>query len=135
MKNMSFSESDHHPDLLDLYLGQLSERQQAELRRRIDADPHLAAEDEVLAGVFRSLDQAWQPAPRAAAGLTERISARVAAAGAPLRVHKPIRRPLSVEAEESNRGGFIRLYSFRDVASVADRKSTRLNSSHHSISY
>jgi hypothetical protein len=109
------SDSEFDPDLLDLYLGQLSPEQRAELERRISADPALAKHNQALAAVFRALDSAPEPVPPA--DLAQRVSARVAAAGPAPRVVSPP----SAEPEEDRepRGIILRVHSVRDVVAVA----------------
>jgi len=108
-------DSELDPNLLDLYLGQLSPEQRAELERRISADPVLAKHNEALAAVFRALDSAPEPTPPA--DLAQRVSARVAAAGpAPRVISPPTAEP---EQEREPRGIILRIHSLRDVVAVA----------------
>jgi len=108
-------DSEFDPNLLDLYLGQLSPEQRAELERRIGADPVLAKHNQALAAVFRALDSA--PEPRPPADLAQRVSARVAAAGpAPRVVSPPTAEP---DQDREPRGIILRIHSLRDVVAVA----------------
>lgn len=108
---------DHEFDarLLDLHLGHLSQAEQSALRREIDADPRLARQNDALRTVFTAL----QAAPEAAlpAGLTERVKARVRAAGPAPRVVRATD-DLTAAVERRNER-VIRLGSLRDVVAVA----------------
>jgi hypothetical protein len=112
-------ESDFNTNLLDLHLGQLSDAQEAELRDRLASDPKLAAENEVLAGVFAALRADRVPAPPR--DLDERIIAAVGRARPALRtVSAPAARDQSAaEWVESGNTRIIRMRGMRDVLAVA----------------
>jgi hypothetical protein len=105
-------DNEFHPDLLDLYLGQLSPEQRAELDRRISEDPVLARHNEAFAAVFQALDSVRGERPPV--GLAERVVARAAAS--PRVVRPPNVVP---EADEEPRGVILRVHSLRDVLAVA----------------
>lgn len=112
-------EREFGPNLLDLHLGQLSDAQETELRRRLESDPKLAAENEALTGVFAALRTYRTPAaPR---GLNERIAAAVSHAGAPLRVaaQRPAERHSASELLETGNTRIIRMRGMRDILAVA----------------
>ena len=106
------------PKLLDLHLGLLSERERADLGQRINSDPILKSQNEALTIMFEALQGERAAEPELPAGLTEKISARVAAAGPPPRVIRPARKTAARLAEMDG-GRVIRLRSFRDIAAVA----------------
>lgn len=111
-------DSEFDPKLLDLHLGRLSEDERSALEERIAGDAGLASQHEALAAMFRALQGVRAEEPALPAGLTERISARVAAAGRPPRVVPPDRRR-TAELVELNDPGVIRMRSFREIAAVA----------------
>lgn len=111
-------ESEFDALLLELHLGRLSEAKRAALEQRIQSDPELASQNEALATMFRALHSVRESGPELPAGLTQKISARVAAAGAPPRVVRPSRRT-PAELAEVEGARIIRLHSFREVAAVA----------------
>jgi hypothetical protein len=115
----SSADSEFGSKLLDLHLGQLPGHEQAGLEQRIQNDPDLAAQNEALTAMFRALAVDRQSRPELPAGLTERISARVAAAGPSPRVIRPPRKTTAQLAEELDNTGIIRLRSFREIAAVA----------------
>jgi hypothetical protein len=116
---MSFSaDSEFEPRLLDLHLGQLPEQERAALEERIKSDAGLASQNEALATMFEALNSMRAAEPVLPAGVTERIAARVAAAGPPLRVVRPARRSTAELAELAD-SGVIRMRSFREIAAVA----------------
>jgi hypothetical protein len=114
----SSADSEFDPKLLDLHLGRLSEDERSALEERIGHDAALASQHEALATMFRALHSAREEEPALPAGLIERISARVAAAGRPPRVVRPERRGIT-ELVELNDAGVIRMRSFREIAAVA----------------
>ena len=114
----SSPDSEFDPRLLDLHLGRLSERQRAEIEARIKRDPVLASQNEALAAMFQALDGVREAEPRLPQGLTEKISARVAAADPPPRVVRPPRTSTADFADLADTG-VIRMRSFRDIAAVA----------------
>ena len=114
----SKSEREFDPRLLDLHLGRLSDDERAELEQRLKREPELAEQNEALATMFTALNATYKPAPKVPAGLTERISARVAAAGPAPRVVKSERRTIEQLAEMEG-ARVIRLSSFREIAAVA----------------
>jgi len=116
---MSFSaDSEFDPKLLDLHLGQLSEQERAAFEERIKSDAGLASQNEALATMFQALNSMRAEEPMLPAGVTERIAARVAAAGPPPRVVHPARRSTAELAELAD-PGVIRMRSFREIAAVA----------------
>jgi len=114
----SFAEDKFDPMLLDLHLGHLSETEREALQRRIESDPALRSQNEALAVMFQALGGARAARPEPPAGLTERITARVAAAGSPPRVVRPPRWT-AAELAEAEGARVIRLHSFREIAAVA----------------
>ncbi len=104
------------PRLLDLHLGHLSAAERTDLRRRIDADPRLAAQDQALTGMFQALDAVpEEPLP---SDLTARTLARVKAAGPPPRVIRPADELTAVLEQKPDR--IIRLGgNLRDIVAVA----------------
>lgn len=101
--------SEYAPELLDLYLGQLSEPQSAALRARIAGDAALAREAEALSSVFAALGM-LRAAAAAPPDLEQRICAAVRAA--PLRVVR--------DADHNLQPGMIvRVRSLRDILAVA----------------
>jgi len=102
------------PNLLDLYLGQLTPEQRVELERRIATDPALARQNEALATVFRALDCAATPTPPE--NLADRVAARVAAVDPPRVVPTP---DASTLDEEEFPRLLPRIYSLREVIAVA----------------
>ena len=115
---MSSADSEFDSQLLDLHLGRLTSAEQAALQERIDGDPDLAAQNEALTIMFQALGSLRRQ-PGMPAGLTQKIAARVAAAGPRPRVVRPVRRSTLQIAEESNHAGVIRLHTFREIAAVA----------------
>ncbi len=109
-------ESEFDPQLLELHLGRLSERERTALEQRIQNDSGLRAQHEALTTMFQALRSARGPG--LPAGLTEKISARVATAGPPLRVTRPARQTVT-ELAEAEGARVIRLHSFREIAAVA----------------
>jgi hypothetical protein len=114
----SSAESEFDSQLLELHLGRLSERERTMLEQRIQSDPGLQAQHEALTSMFQALNSAREPEPRLPTGLAERISARVAAAGSPLRVTRRVRRT-AAELAEVEGARAIRLHSVREIAAVA----------------
>ncbi|MBU0616876.1 MAG: hypothetical protein KKI02_04095, partial [Planctomycetes bacterium] len=114
----SSPDSEFDARLLDLHLGRLSERERAEIKARIKSDSVLASQNEALATMFQALGSVREAEPRLPQGLTEKISARVAAAGPPPRVVRPARRTTAELADFAD-PGVIRMRSFRDIAAVA----------------
>ncbi len=112
----SSPDSEFDPKLLDLHLGRLSGPERAALEQRIKNDPALASQNEALAAMFAALNSV--PEPELPQGLTERISARVAAAGPPPRVVRPARKTTAQLAELED-APLIRMRSFREIAAVA----------------
>lgn len=102
--------------LLDLHLGRLSAEERDHVLRRIHAEPTLASQHAALSGVFSALGLLREIVP-AASDLESRISARVAAAGSPLRVSRSAESRKPNVAWENDR--VIRLHSIRDVMAVA----------------
>ena len=105
------------PDLLDLHLGRLDDRQRRELEQRLQSDAALAAEHEALSVMFAALRAYRDETPTVRPELVSDICRRVAAAGAPPRVVQP-EPDLAALAEREN-GGIIRLSSLRDIMAVA----------------
>ncbi|MCG3126139.1 MAG: hypothetical protein CHACPFDD_00969 [Phycisphaerae bacterium] len=101
--------SESAPELLDLYLGPISDSQRAELKARVAGDPALAREAEALASVFSALgmlrDDAAPPAD-----LEAGIRARVRTA--------PLRLVRAADSELPS-GMVVRVRSLRDVLAVA----------------
>jgi hypothetical protein len=96
------------PQLLDLHLGHLSAAERAAVRRRLQSDPALAAQDEAVRSVFAALQALPdEPAP---ADLVARTLARVRAAGPPLRMTR-------TPEQRAERG--LRLGQLRDLIAVA----------------
>jgi hypothetical protein len=102
--------------VLDHYLGHLSDAEQRNLRARMAADPGLALQHRALASVFAALRAV--PAEPMPPSLTTRVMARVRAAGPSPRVFRP-RDGLTAEVEaRGNR--VLRLgNNLRDVAAIA----------------
>lgn len=98
------------PRLIDARLGQLSPAERRELDERVAHDPQLAEQARSLDTALGALEHLRPVAPPA--GLANRIRARVAAAGAPLRTTGP--RP----ARERG-GSWLRLEAAREVLAVA----------------
>jgi len=116
---MSTNENEFDARLLDLHLERLPDEEQAELRQRIQSDPALSLQHEALAEMFTALRVERDDEPPLPAGLAERISARVAAAGASPRIVSSPRRDMAKLAELADPGGIIRMRGFRDIAAVA----------------
>lgn len=108
-------ERDFDPILLDLHLGHLSTVEQADVRKRIAAEPELAEQDAALAAMFAALN-APQAAPMPP-DLVARTVARVQAAGPAPRVVRP-RDELTAHVERQD-VGIIRLGNLRDIVAVA----------------
>jgi hypothetical protein len=115
----SSGENEFDSRLLDLHLGRLTDDERTALEQRIARDPTLAAQNEALTVMFRALHGVREAAPEPPADLSAKIRARVAAAGPPLRVRRPARRSTARLVEELDRGGIVRLSSFREIAAVA----------------
>jgi hypothetical protein len=114
----SSPESEFDPQLLELHLGRLSGRERDALEERIRSDAGLRSQHEALTAMFQALSRARDPEPRLPTGLTDKISARVAAAEPPLRVTRPARRA-AAELAELEGARLIRLHSFREIVAVA----------------
>ena len=102
--------------ILDHYLGHLSDAEQRHLRQRMAADPALAAQHGALASVFAALRAVpTEPMP---ASLPERIMDRIRAAGPAPRVIRPRDRLTDTVEERSNH--IIRIgHNLRDIAAIA----------------
>jgi hypothetical protein len=114
----TLSDNEFDSQLLDLHLGRLPEQERAALEQRIAGDPVLARQNEALATMFAALGRVRESEPTLPAGLTERIVARVAAAGPPRRDTAPPR-PTVTDLVEEEGSRVIRLHSLRDIAAVA----------------
>lgn len=112
----SSAEHDFERELLDLHLGHLLPAERAALHERLAREPALAAQHAALASVMTALNLVSEAAPPV--GLTERIAARVAQAGAPPRVVRP-QDGLTKAVEKTNGPTVLRLGNLRDLIAVA----------------
>lgn len=114
----SYPEHEFDSRLLDLHLGLLSDEERADVLKRVAADAETASQHEALTAMFDALGAARRVQPELPAGLIEKISANVAAAGPPPRVVRPTHEPAR-EFEEHANIGVIRLGNLREIAAVA----------------
>ncbi len=104
------------PDLLDLHLGRLSDEQTKLVMARIEQDPALAEQHDVLLSVFAALESVRrEPIPD---GVADRIAGRVATSIRRVRVIRPPSKP-DDDADAASAPLLIPFRGMREIIAVA----------------